>query len=174
MRFALTLLSVATVAARSAWAKAVFAHFMVRSSWTCRAFQCLKFPKVANTDSFDEDQWKTEISAAKAIGIQGFGTICPLRLTVPHLTSSQFSTLLATPTSPTRSPQPTVPLSPLAASSSSSPSISRTHGASRRSPPTYLRTRPARRRTSGTTPYSFLRTPARPTGTRSGRVSRAR
>ncbi|KZV73237.1 glycoside hydrolase family 71 protein [Peniophora sp. CONT] len=55
MRFALTLVSVAAIAARSAWAKAVFAHFMV-----------------ANTDSFNEAQWRTEISAAKAIGIQGF------------------------------------------------------------------------------------------------------
>ncbi|VDC04449.1 unnamed protein product [Peniophora sp. CBMAI 1063] len=53
-----TLASIAYIialAARSATCKAVFARFMV-----------------VNSQSFDSDQWKAEISSAQSIGIQGF------------------------------------------------------------------------------------------------------
>ncbi|KZV73759.1 glycoside hydrolase family 71 protein [Peniophora sp. CONT] len=55
MRCTLTTATIVALAVHSARSKAVFARFMV-----------------ANSQSFDSDQWKVEISSAQNIGIQGF------------------------------------------------------------------------------------------------------
>ncbi|VDC04446.1 unnamed protein product [Peniophora sp. CBMAI 1063] len=55
MHLAARLAVAGTIAARFVQAKAGFAHFLV-----------------ANSQSFDADQWRTEITAAQSLGIQGF------------------------------------------------------------------------------------------------------
>ncbi|KZV73756.1 glycoside hydrolase family 71 protein [Peniophora sp. CONT] len=55
MRLTIVFASVVAIAARLVRAKAVFAHFLV-----------------ANSQSFDSNQWHTEITTAQSLGIQGF------------------------------------------------------------------------------------------------------